>query len=126
MTALRIARAVLRVRIARPLITAAAFRAGAFLARRCAGLRRKQVGICIVVRAPGAATRRATATLLRPRAAMPGPPARIPVRLVLTGLAAFGARRVGTFLDLELRWLDEIDLALEQLLDVAQVAELIG
>src|SRR5204862_1769205 len=74
----------------------------------------------------GATTRRATATLLRPRPASAWSAARILVRLVLTRLAAFGARRMGPFLDFELLRLDEIDLELEQLLDVAQVAELVG
>lgn len=62
-----------------------------------------------------AATARATAlraTLLIP--------ARILVRLVLTGLAAFRARRVRTFLDLELRRRRELDRALQQLLDVLE------
>jgi len=57
---------------------------------------------------------------------MPGAPARILVRLVLTRLATFGARRVGPFLDLELRRGRELDAALQQLLDIAQQRHFIG
>src|SRR5688572_20559052 len=53
--------------------------------------------------------------------------ARILVWVVLTRFAgAFAAYRMRALLDLELRRVDEIDLALEQLLDVAQVADLVG
>lgn len=45
---------------------------------------------------------------------------RILVRLVLARIAALGARRVCTFLDLELWRRREFHRALEQLLDVAQ------
>src|SRR6185295_6997805 len=74
-----------------------------------------------------AATALTAATLLAARAPMLGPSTRILVRLVLGPLAvAFGTRGMRTFLDLELGRLDELDLLLEQLLDVTQVAQLIG
>ena len=54
------------------------------------------------------------------------PATRILVRLIFARLSgAFAANRMRAFFDLELRRFDEIDLALEQLLDIAQVAHLV-
>ena len=55
-----------------------------------------------------------------------GPATRVLMGLVFAGPGALGPRRMGTFRDFELGRLDEIDLALEQLLDVTQVADFIG
>jgi hypothetical protein len=58
MTALRIARPVLTVRIAVALLRLCA------VYRRCAGFRREQICVRVVIRTTGAGTRRATATVL--------------------------------------------------------------
>ena len=84
-------------------------------------------GAAVSTAMPSAATAvTSTATrVVRPSAAaaaMFRTPARILVRRVFRRSVA---RRVRAFFDLELRRLDEIDLALEQLLDVAQVAQLV-
>lgn len=68
---------------------------------------------------------RATTAAATTTAAMLGTTARILVRLVLTTPGTLRTRGVGTFLDLEFGRFDEVDLPLEQLLDVAQVAELV-
>ena len=69
----------------------------------------------------------ATVTALRAiasGAAVFGAPARILVRLVITG-TRFRTRRMRAFLDFELRRRHEFDLALEHFLDVAQQSHLI-
>jgi len=67
-------------------------------------------------------TTAARATTTTVRTAMFRPAARILVGRMLSGRVP---RHVRALFDLELRRLDEIDLALQQLLDIAQVAELI-
>lgn len=106
-------------------------------ARRVVGRRVREVGIRVVVGAARLRARRmaatsaataapVTAATTTVRAAMLGPAARILVRGVLARLAAFRARRVRPFLDLELRRRREFDRALQQLLDVPQQRDFIG
>ena len=89
--------------------------------RRVIGTSRTAVSAAV---APTAMT--STTRVVRPSAtaaaAMFRTATRILMRLVFTGRIAWLVR---AFFDLELRRLDKIDLAPEQLLDVAQVAELI-
>lgn len=84
----------------------------------------RQVRIVTGAACYGARTATATiaTTLLTAAAgaAMFGPAARILVRLIFAGLGAPGARRVGTFLDLELRRRRELHLALEHLFDIPE------
>jgi len=83
---------------------------------RCAGR-------ALLATLPSTALATVLATLTR--AAMLRTPARILVRLVLTG-TRFRSRRVRTLFDFELRCRYEFHLALEHLLDVAQQSHLIG
>ncbi len=110
-------------------------RLSAFIGTHLATLGLEQIGVGVVTGLAGVRARRmATATgtsapataIAAARTAMFRPATRILMRLIFPGLAALGARRMRAFFYFELRRLHEIDLSLEQLFDVAQIADLIG